>query len=270
MNQQAYRIYLRTSFPFLVTLSVGFMAVLCAIAFVDTEDSSRLALVLPTAVLFTLAYFLHRASLSWIQISEDGMEIVSVPSWYSRRLWGEDRVVGRIVPGSELLFCRKSAYGAFDGYYIILRTPSAPDQVLWNAESGINRRVWERVANETRDLHLLNAHLVRQVVSDQGMKETDWTAESDKLPWKNLRLVMGPALFPWLGIAVRLFTANTLNIALVGAFLWVIGISALWYFYRRHHVAKEQGLVATALIWTVQFVGFYTVIVLATGAFLHR
>jgi hypothetical protein len=102
------------------------------------------------------------------------------------------------------------------------------------------------------------------------MKETDWTAESDKLPWKNLRLVMGPALFPWLGIAVRLFTANTLNIALVGAFLWVIGISALSYFYRRHQVAKEQGLVATALIWTVQFVGFYTVIVLATGAFLHR
>lgn len=166
VKQEAYRIYLRTTYPFILTLSVTFMAVLFAIAFFGTSDSSRFAAVLPTVGLFTLAYFLDKASLSWIRISEDGKELVSVPSWYSRKLWGEDRVVGHIIPGSELLFCRKSAYGALDGYYVVLRTPGGPDQVLWNAESGIRRRSWERVTQEIRELHQLDTRLVRQVVTD--------------------------------------------------------------------------------------------------------
>jgi len=246
------------------------MAVLFAIAFFDTGDSSRLALVLPTLTLFTLAYFLHKAGLSWIRISEDRKDIVSVPSWYSRKLWGEHRVVGRIVPASELLFCRKSTYGAFDGYHVILRTPSVPDLVLWNAENGISRRFWERVAKEIRELYQLNARLVRQVVTNQGMHETEWTAESDRIRWKNLKLIIGPALFPWLGIPVRLLTPDPWKIALASVLLWIIGFSVFWYFYRAHRVAKEQSLALTTLVWTLQFVGLYVVTALATSAFLHR
>jgi len=246
------------------------MAVLFAIAFFDTGDSSRLALVVPTLTLFTLAYFLHKASLSCIRISEDGKEIVSVPSWYSRRLWGEHRVVGRIAPESELLFCRKSAYGGFDGYYVILRTPSTSDLVLWNAESGISRRFWERIAKDIREQHQLNARLVRQVVSNQGTQETEWTATSDKIMWKDLKWIIGPALFSWLGIPVRLFTPDPWTIALIGALLWIIGFSVLWYFYRTHQVAKEQSLATTTLVWTLQFAGLYAVTALATSAYLHR
>jgi hypothetical protein len=270
VKQKAYRIYLRTTFPFILTLSVSFMAFLFVIAFFDTSDSSRFAFVLPTVVLFMLAYFLHKASLSWIRISEDGKEVVAVPSWYSRKLWREHRVIGLIMPGSELLFCRKSAYGAFDGYYVILRTPGGTDKVLWNAESGVRRTYWERVSQEIRELHHLHTRMVKQVVSDQGTQETSWTAQSDKLPWKNLKLIIGPAIFPWLGIVVRLITPNPWKIALVGIFFWACGVSLFWYIYRSREVARDPGLATTTLVWTLQFVGFYAATTLATNAFLHR
>jgi hypothetical protein len=253
-----------------VTLSVAFMATLFAIAFFDTADSSKFAFVLPTLGLYTLAYFLHKASLSWIRISEDGKEVVSVPSWYGRKLWGEHQLVGHIAPGSELLFCRKSAYGAFDGFYVILRTPGSPDQVLWNGESGIRRGYWARAAQEIRELHQLSALLVRQVVSDHGTQETSWTAESDKTPWKNLKLIIGPALFPWLGIVVRLATPDPWKITLVGILLWIIEVLLFWYVYRTREVAREPGLATVTLVWTLQFVGFYAATVLMTSAFLHR
>jgi hypothetical protein len=269
VNRRDYRIYLRASLPFILTLSVLFLAVLFAIAFLDTLDRSRFALALPTLALFALAYLLHKASLSWIRISDDGNEIVSVPSWYSRKLLGERRLVGRIGPESELLFCRKSAYGAFDGYYVILRTPDTSDLVLWNAESGISRRIWERAAKEIGELHQLKTRLVRQVVGNQGTQETEWTAKSDKLMWKNATWLIGPALFSWLGIPVRLLTPDPWKIAFVGVFLWIVGVSVYWFFYRSHQVAKEQNLAITTLLWTLQFGGLYTVTALATNAFLH-
>lgn len=82
--------------------------------------------------------------------------------------------------------------------------------------------------------------------------------------------MIGPALFPWLGIVVRLTTSDPWKIALVGIFFWTSGLSLFWYIYRSREVAKEQSLASTALVWTVQFVGFYAVTVLATAAFLHR
>jgi hypothetical protein len=256
--------------PFIVTLSVGFMAALFAISVVDTEDQSRFALILPTVALFTLAYFLHKASLSWIRISEDGTEVVSVPSWYSRRLWGEHRVVGRIISGSELLFCRRSAYGAFDGYYVVLRTPGMADLVLWNAESGISRRVWQRAADDIRERYRLNVRVIKQIVSDQGKQETDWTAESDRTLWRNLRLVIGPAVFPWLGIGVALLTADPLKITLVGVLLWLAGISLFRYFYRGQQIAIGQSLGALTFVWTIQFVALYALTALITRAIFHR
>ena len=270
MNQPGYRIRLRTVYPFILSLSVGFTAVLCAISFVTTEDRHRPALLVPLILLFSVAYFLYRAGLSWIRISKDGKEIVAVPSWYGRNLGSEHPLVGQIVPGAELLFCRKSAYGGFNGYYIILRAPNNTDQVLWSAESGMSRRSSERAANEIRALHQLDVRLIRQVIGEQGLEETDWTPESDKILWHNIKLMIGPALFPFLGVAVRRLTSNPREIALVGILLWISGIAILWYVYRTHEVSKEQSLSLAGFVWTLQFVGFYVVTVLATNAFLHR
>jgi hypothetical protein len=270
VNQRGYRIRLRMVYPFILSMTVAVPAVLFAIAFLATKNRPPLTLLLPTVVLLTLAYFLHKAGLSWIRISKDGKELVSVPSWYSRKLWGEHRVVEKIVPGSKLLFSRKSAYGGFDGYYVILRTPGGTDRVLWNDLSGMSRRYCERVAQEIRGMYQLDAHLVRQVVSNEGIQETDWSSESDRVLRDNIKLMIGPALFPYLGIAVRLLTSDPWKIALVGVLLWIVGISVFCYFYRTHEVAKEQSLSTTGLVWTLQFVGFYAVTVLATSAFLHR
>jgi hypothetical protein len=270
VKKPAYRIYFRTAGPFIVTLSVTFLAALSAIAFIDTGDSSRFTLVLPTLVSFALAYFLHKASLSWIRIAEDGKGIVSVPSWYGRKLWGEHLVRGRVADDSQLLFCRKSAYGAFDGYYVILRTPGSPDVMLWTAESGISRRTWERVANEVREVHRLNCRLIRQVVGNEGTQETEWTAKSDRIRWENVKWIGPPSVFAWLGIPARLFTGNLWAIILVGVMLWIVGFSLFWHFFRTHEVAKGQGLAATTLVWTVQFVALFAVMALVTNAFLHR
>jgi hypothetical protein len=270
VDRRDYRIYLRTAFPFLLTLSVTFLAVLLAIAFLDNQDYFRLMLLIPTVALFTLAYCLHRASLSWIRISRDGNEIVSTPSWYSRKLLGERRVVGQVTPESELLLCRKSAYGGLNGYYVILRRPDTSELVLWHAESGISRRYWERVAEEIRELHQLNVRLVRQIVGNQGLQEMEWTAKSDKVMWKTAIWLIAPALFSWLGIPVRLFTPNPWTIALVGALLWTLGVSVYWFYYRSHRVAKEQSLAITTTLWTLQFAGQYAVVALVTNAFLHR
>ena len=69
------------------------MASLFVITFITTPDSSRLALVYPTVILFLVAYFVHKGSLSWIRISADGKEIMKVPSWFARKLLGEGRTV---------------------------------------------------------------------------------------------------------------------------------------------------------------------------------
>jgi hypothetical protein len=270
VSQQAHRIYLRTWLPFLITLSVSCLAVLTAIAFFDTGDNSRFALILLAVVLFTMAYFLDKASLSWIEISEDGKEVVSVPSWYGRKLCGARRVVKQIIPGSELLFCRIMAYGALDGYYVILRTPDISDLVLWSTDSGISRRVWARVVEDLRTKRQLNARMVKLAVGDQGKVETDWTGQADRMQWKNMRLAIAPALFPWLGIVAGALISEPWKIALVGLLFWVSGFSMFWYFYRGNKAAKGQTLGSLTFVWTIQFAGLYAVAVLITRAFLHR
>jgi hypothetical protein len=269
VSNRAYRIFLREPFAFLVTLSLVFIAALCLIAFIDKEDNSRFVLLFPAVITFALAYLGHKLSLSWIQISEDGKEIVSVPSWYSG-LWGERQIIGRIAAESELLFCHRSSYGASDGYYVVLRTPHAADVVLWRAATDISRRSWEKISKDIRERYRLNARLIRQAVSDQGIKETEWTRDSDKLRRKSIWWIVGPPLFGWLGVPARLFTVNPWTILVIGAVLWTVGFLMYWTFYRTHEVAKDQSLAVTTLVWSMQFVGFYAVTALATNAFLHR
>lgn len=144
-----YRIFLRGSpLPFLITVSVLFMASMFLWALMITPDQSRFGLFTPTVVLFLLAYFVHRGSLSWIRISRDSREIVRVPSWFARKLIGEKQLVVQVPSGSELIFCRRLAYGGILGYYIIVRAPNGAEQIVWNDLTGVTRGRWSRVAKE--------------------------------------------------------------------------------------------------------------------------
>ena len=271
MRARPYRIYLRGSpLPFLVTLSVLCMAFLFTLAIFTTPGASRFGLIFPTVVLFLLAYSVHKASLSWIRISADGKEIASIPSWFARKLLGEARAAMRVVPGSELIFCRRLAYGGLDGYYIIVRAPDGSEQVIWNDVTGVSRRRWSRIANDIREYQQFRARLVSQTISAQGVEETEWTAETDKAKWKIFRVAIGPALSPWLGIAVRVITANPTAIVLTGVLLWLIGSGAFLYIYRTQPVSKEQSSVAAILLWTFQFTLLYAATVLITGTVMHH
>ena len=256
----------------MLTLSVVFLAAQFAIALIEARGDFRFAVVLAffTIALFTLAYFMHKASLSWIQLSTDGKCLSSIPSWYSNKLWDDKTKTVHIDPHSELLICRRSAYGAFDGYYLIMRNPGGADQVLWSAESGISRRYWEKAAREIQQRHHLNTRLIEQRVNENGTQESNWTVDSDRMRWSNFKLVVGPMLSPWLGVAVRFATSNPLIITGVGVVLWLGGIMVLGYLYRYRAVAKQPGLAATVLFWTGQFAALYGVAVLVTNAFLHR
>ena len=74
-----------------------------------------------------------------------------------------------------------------------------------------------------------------------------------------------------MGIVARLLTRDPRMIALIGLLLWLIGFSIFRYIYKTQVVSKDEGGLGTAmLVWTLSFVAFYVVTVLATGAVLAR
>ena len=127
--------YLRSAFYFPLTLTLLLLGTTYLAAFVTTRDNSRFALVELGFVCCFLGHSLHKASLSRIEVSRDGKEILSMPSSLDRQFWGQRESSAKITSNAELLFCRKLAYGAFDGYYILMRSPGTPDQILWKESS---------------------------------------------------------------------------------------------------------------------------------------
>jgi hypothetical protein len=157
----------------MVSLTIAYAALL-VIIFLRTDSDAWAVYIISTLPLLPLVFVLHRGSLGWIQIQEG--EIVVLPSWFSRKLWGEQSKNARFDSESELLLCRCFAYRAFDGFYIILRPRSGPDYTLWNTAStstGVSRRWWSRIAQEISKTHHLKTRLVKQTVNSQGMVETD-------------------------------------------------------------------------------------------------
>ena len=157
----------------MVSLTIAYAALL-VIIFLRTDSDAWAVYIISTLPLLPLVFVLHRGSLGWIQIQEG--EIVVLPSWFSRKLWGEQSKNARFDSESELLLCRRFAYSAFDGFYIILRPRSGPDYTLWNTAStstGVSRRWWSRIAQEISKTHHLKTRLVKQTVNSQGMVETD-------------------------------------------------------------------------------------------------
>jgi hypothetical protein len=149
---------------------------------------------------------------------------------------------------------------------MLVRAPDGTEQVVWNDVTGVTRGRWSRVATGIRERCQLRVHFVTQTISDEGTEETDWTALTDKNIWKMLKMMVGPAVAPWLGIGVRLLTSNLISILVVGLILWLIGTSILWHIFHTREVSKEQSLPLTIFVWTLQFITFYVVSVLVTGA----
>ena len=83
-------------------------------------------------------------------------------------------------------------------------------------------------------------------------------------------MMIGPALSPWLGVAVRFVTSSPRTIALVGAVLWLASVAIFLYVYRRQDVSKKEKPALAILAWSVQSVVLYSVAVLVTGGVMSR
>jgi len=270
MHHKPFRFYLRAKWTSIPVFTFGFMAIMFASAVVTTHDSSRVAFVYPMALFCLLTYLSLRAGLAWIRVLGNGEEIVSVPCWYARKILGEKGKTAKILPDSELVFCRRMAYGILDGYYITLRAKDGSEQVLWNSINGISRRRRMRIAEELEQRFKLRVRQVRQDLTPGRVAETEWTGKGDKRIWKNIGMGIILTLIPWLGIAVRLLTANPQAIAWMGAVLWICGAATHWLIFRISRVQRDQSLPLTIFVWTMTYIPFYLIAVFGTSALLKR
>lgn len=246
---------------------------MAAWAFATTHDESRRALVYPMVIFGLLTYLSARAGLAWIRILGDGTEIMSVPCWYSRKLLGEKGEVAKIVPGSELVFCRRTAYGALDGYYVTLRTQDGSEQVLWNSINGISRRRRAQIAKEVEQRFGLHVRQIKQNATPGAVEETEWAATIEKRDWRNIGIAMMATLIPFLGVPVRLLTGNEKVIALMGVTLWVCGVGTYWLIYRLNCIplkSRDQNFALALVVWTMTYIPFYVIAVVGTRALMLK
>lgn len=270
MHHKPFRFYLRAKWTSIPVVTFGFMAIMLASAIMTTHDPSRVAFVYPMALFCLLTYLSLRAGLAWMRVLGNGEEIVSIPCWYARKIFGEKGKTTRILPDSELVFCRRMAYGTLDGYYIILRAKDGAEQVLWNSINGISRRRRMRIAEELEQRFKLHVRQVKQDVTPGSVEETEWTGGVDKRVWKNAGMAMIPALMPFFGAAVRLLTANPTAIALVGIVLWICGAATYWLIFRISCVQKDQSLPLMIFVWTMTYIPLYLIAIFGTAALLKR
>jgi hypothetical protein len=249
------------------------MSMMFVFAILTTHDSSRTAFIYPFVLFCLLTYLSVRAGLAWIRIMGDGQEIVSVPCWYARKFLGEKGKIAKILPGSELVFCRRTAYGALDGYYVTLRANDGSEQVLWSSINGISRRRRMRIAQEVEQQFGLPVRQIKQDATTGAHSETQWNTTFDRHVWKNAGLVLIPTLMPFLGVPIRLFTGNIKIIVLMGFVLWFLGAGAYWLVFRLsriHDISKDQNLPLTLLVWTMTYIPFYLIAVVGTRALILK
>lgn len=200
-----------------------------------------------------------------MQISGDGRELLRVPSWFAQKLLNEARVVAKIEPDAEFIICRGIGYGFVNGYSIILRAPSGREQVIWETSQTEMRHRLRRVGDEIARRHL-NVRFVSRSVSEQGVEEQEWTAERGRAKWQRIGIPIIVVLTPFLGIAVRLVTADMLVIVVVGAIIWLMECGFFLRFaLRKLGTAKVVPVVGAILLWAMSFVTFYGLSVLVAG-----
>ena len=262
MNEKAYRIYLKGSvLTFSIILSLLFMVALFLETILAEHDRASIPLILPTVLLFAIAYFVHKGTLSWIRISANGRELVKVPSWFARKLLDEKRAVTSVPEGAELLFLRRRSSDGVEGYFILVRARDGSEQTVWNDVTGVFVRDWRRTARQIADSGILPARVVDQVQSKGGTSEAEWTADTDRAKWRRLRFALPAGLAPWMGIPVRLLTSSPTLIISAGLGLLCLECVGFWYASKPETTSRAQlaGLV---------FVGAVTYVaaILVTGA----
>ena len=266
---KSYGVSNPTFWPIAVLLAVAYATFLVIMLLRGSLD--EWLILVPTLPLLPLAYVLHRSSLSWIRIKNDEIEVV--PSWFRRKFWGDQGKNARFDADCELLFCERFAYRAFDGYSILLRSRSGPDLALWSTDSnstGVGLRWWSEIAREITDTFRLRTRLVEQRVGSQPTQEVDWVAGTGRKLWR-LKVLILPGIAPWLGLGARLLTADSLKLSAVGILLWLASVGLVLYRIRsRTGAVRGRGLVPGLLVFTLQFVTFYTLTVLVAGAVLRR
>lgn len=251
-------------------LLAGTSGIFLTLVFLRGDSDAWWIPVLPIFPLLPLVYVFHRGTLGWIRVGND--EVVIVPSWFRRKLWGEPSESARFHSGSELLFCKRFAYGSFDSYSVILRPHSSTDQVLWSGQGnspGV-RPWWSHIAREIGDTSPLRTRLIEQTVSSQGTSEAEWPTMSGKKLWQGLRMLIPFAIAPWLGIGARVLTGDYVKLVGIGVILWIGSLVWISYWVRSGDRTLRQGLSHGMLLFTLQFATIYTVTVLVTGAVLRH
>jgi hypothetical protein len=244
-----------------------------AFAILTTDDSSRTVFVYPLVLFGFLTYLSFRAGLAWIRIVGDRQEITSVPCWYARTLFGEKGKIAKILPGSELVFCRRTAYGTLNGYYVTLRAPDGSEQVLWNSINGISRRRRTRIAREVEQRFGLHVRQIKQDATPGSCSESEWKTTFDRRVWRNLGIVLMPSLMPFLGVPVRLFTGNVTIIILMGFVLWFLGATGYWLVFRLNRTpttSKDQSVPLALFVWTMTYIPFYIIAVVGTRVLILK
>ena len=248
------------------------MATLFVCAALFNEDDPRGLLFGIGVVLCGFGFLVHRASLSWLEFSADGATISSVPSSIDQKFWGQRQISADVSPGSELLFCRKSAYGSPAGFRIVLRDDSGKDNVLLDDTEQIapSARHWAKIASEVEDRNHIKVRLIRQSVTEPAIEE-EWTPVLDRKRWSKAAPVAIAGMFPYLGAAVRLLTPSPLLIVVAGLLLWLLaGAIILASFYRTRTAWAEENLVFSLLGWMLSFASFYTTAAVLTNLALVR
>jgi hypothetical protein len=273
VSRNAARVYLQSTFYMPIVLSVLAMATLLVCGALFNEDDPHGLLFVTGIILCGFGFLVHRASLSSLEFSADGATISSNPSLMDRKFWGQRQISARLSPGSELLFCRRSAYGSPAGFQIVLRDGSGKDNVLLDdsEQDAPSARHWARIAKDVEERNHIRSRLIRQSVTSSGTIEEEWSPALDRKRWSRAAPMMITGMFPYLGAAVRLLTPSPLLIVITGLLLWLLaGAINIAIFHRNKNAWAEDGVAASLLGWFLSFAGFYAAAAVLTNLALAR
>ena len=250
---------------------MGVLALAVVVLYFAAPDVPKLPAIPLLILLGFLVFVSHRASQSWIEVSPDGQTLSAIPSWYGRSLAGESATRLAIPHTAELILCRNVAYGSLDGYSALLRSQSGSEQTIWKGTQGMDYQRCYAFAQEIQLKFGLPVRLLDRRVTDQGVEEAEWTSKAGRMDRKAMGFGLAMFLLPWLGILVRMVTANPANLAVAGVSLCICGWALMWSLHRGGpRGASKTSFGVTVLVWALEFAPLYVVIVLVTGALLKR
>jgi hypothetical protein len=271
MQVQPHRLYVHDAWPRWLAFLLGVATLAVLALYFAAPDVPKLEVIPLLILVGGLVFLSHRASLSWIEISADGKEISSAPSWYARKLLGEKAAAASILPGSELRLFRNFTYGLFNGYSAVLCAPDGLEQVFWKSDRGLRFSRCREFADEVNRQFGLPVRLSTRRETERGVEESDWTSLDARAGKRALALGMTVSLLPCMGVAVRWLTSDPFRIALSGLAIWLLGVTMFAFVLRTvTELRQRRGAVGTLLLWAFRFALLYLVTVLVTGAVLKR